>query len=220
MNDLPVLRVPHIAHPIAIDGDVTKPVWRGIGPAVLVPTIGSDQKVQRTELRACWTEGWLYVAFDCVDRDVWGTFLLRDEPLYEEEVVEAFLSPTGDIRHYIELEVSPRNVVFDGRVHSPDLHRGTMTVDKEWDLPGMVTAVRVRGTLDRRDDVDEGWSVEIAIPFAGLPEAAPPKAGTEWRGNFYRIDLVDPPEFTAWSPTLGTSPNFHVPKRFGTLRFE
>ena len=34
----------------------------------------------------------------------------RDDPLYDEEVVEAFLCPTGDLRHYFELEVSPLNV--------------------------------------------------------------------------------------------------------------
>jgi hypothetical protein len=216
---LPTLVAHRVASPVEIDADLTKPVWRSIAPAVLTPATGEAQHVQRTEVRACWTTGWLYLAFDCADRDVWGTYCVRDEPLYEEEVVEAFLSPTGDLARYVELEVSPHNVVFDARVFSPELKRSSMTVDRGWDLPGLVTAVQVRGTLDRRDDVDEGWSVEIAIPFAGLPEAREPTPGTEWRANFYRIDRADPPEFTAWSPTLVRPADFHVPARFGILRF-
>lgn len=219
MNDLPVLVAHRIDHHLQIDGDLSKPVWKHIEPALLRPTTGEPQTVQRTELRACWSVDWLYLAFDCADRDVWGSYTGRDDPLYEEEVVEAFLCPTGDLTHYIEIEVSPRNTVFDACIHSPDLHRNAMQVDKEWNLEGLSTAVSVRGTLDRRDDVDQGWSAEIAIPFSGLPGAAPPVRGSEWRANFYRIDRAEPPEFTAWSPTLQVPADFHVPRQFGYLLF-
>ena len=61
-------------------------------------------------MRACWSESHLYVGFYCVDADIWGTYAARDDPLYEEEVVEVFLCPSGDLRHYFEIEVSPRRV--------------------------------------------------------------------------------------------------------------
>ncbi len=176
-----------------------------------------DYPYQPTSLRACWSAARLYLGFQCIDRDIWGTYTRRDEPLYDEEVVEAFLSPTGDVRHYYELEVSPRNVLFDARVHSPDRVRATMQVDPSWDCGGIQTAVRVEGTLDDRADRDRWWSVEIAIPFGAFPEAPPPQAGVVWRANFYRIDRTTPPEFSAWSPTLENPPNFHVPDRFGYL---
>jgi hypothetical protein len=47
-----------------------------------------------------------------------------------------------------------------------------------------------------------------------------PHAGDTWRGNLYRIDAGPPPEFTAWSPTMRTPPDFHVPARFGRIVFE
>ena len=137
------------------------------------------------------------------------------------------MCPTGDLRHYYEFEVSPRNVIFDARVFSPDLHRGTMEVDIDWDCRGLETAVYVEGELhttapdtrDRRAPGVSWWNVEIAIPFAAFPEVNPPKPGDIWRANFYRIDRSEPPEFTAWSPTLESPPNFHVPERFGYLQF-
>jgi hypothetical protein len=217
---LPTYRCRHIANPITIDGNLQKPEWQAIEPVMLQPVTGETAgSFQPTTFRACWTDSHLYLAFHCEDRDIWGTLTERDAPLYNEEVVEAFLCPTGDLRHYYEFEVSPRNVIFDATVYSPDLHRKTMKVDTSWECPGLEAAVIVQGTLEDRTDVDEWWSLEIAIPFAAFSEVQPPQPGDSWRANFYRIDRATPPEFTAWSPTLETPANFHVPERFGFLQF-
>jgi hypothetical protein len=233
--------------PFPIDGDVRKPPWSDIAPVWLLPADGSavepfweDSRIaaifavnepgddpdtrglpyQPTAFRACWTGTHLVLAFQCVDRDIWSTFSRRDEMLCEQEVVEAFLSPDGDLARYCEFQFSPRNVVFDALIHNPDLHRATMTLDTSWNCEGLETAMRVVGTLERRTDVDLWWSAEIAIPFNGLPRARKPEPGDEWRGNFYRIDAGPPEQFTAWSPTLESPANFHVPARFGRIVFE
>jgi hypothetical protein len=174
---------------------------------------------QLTAFGACWSETHLYLAWRCMDTDVWSTYTERDQALYEQEVVEAFLCPTGDLRHYFELNISPANILFDARIFSPDMHRGTMEVDPEWDCPGLRTAVVVYGSLNDRTDVDSGWTAEAAIPFTAFPEAARPSPGDEWRANFFRIDRAVPAEYTCWSPTRETPANFHVPQRFGILRF-
>jgi hypothetical protein len=66
----------------------------------------------------------------------------------------------------------------------------------------------------------EGWMAEFFIPFAllrGLGNV-PPKPGTAWRGNIYRIDYdAAPPSHWAWSPITG--PSFHNFREFGTLVF-
>jgi hypothetical protein len=228
LNGLPLHRCLYVTSPPQVDGDLQKEVWRAIAPEPLLDVTGRSADCQPTELRVYYTDSHLYVAFHAKDRDIWGTYSERDTPLYDEEVVEVFLSPTGDVRHYYEFEVSPHNVVFDAKVYSPDLHRGTMRVDTSWDCPDLQTAVRVHGTVhdsppstERRvPSTISAWSVEIAIPFAAFPEVLPPKPGDVWRANFYRIDRAERPEFTAWSPTLEDPPNFHVPERFGHLVFE
>jgi len=235
--ELPTYHARRMDSPSVIDGDIDKPAWQSVETVSLAPAIGEAKAgaaaaavLQPTALRVGWTETHLCIAFHCSDREIWGTYRQRDDALYEEEVVEAFLSPTADVAHYYEFEVSPHNVVFDARVTSPDLDRTTMTVDTSWDCPGLQTAVQVSGPLhdgrpsdgaSESSDAEPGWwSVEIAIPFAAFPETGVPQPGEMWRANFYRIDRAEPPEYSAWSPTLQVPADFHIPARFGYLVFE
>lgn len=217
---LPRYTVRRAPGPIAIDGALDDPGWGGIAAASpLLLSDGSGTPTQETEVRACWDDECLYVSFACKDTDIWGRFEKRDDPLYEEEVVEVFLCPTGDLRHYFEFELSPNNVLFDARVFNPEGDRRTMLVDREWNAAGIRTAVRVSGRINDRASRDIGWIAELAIPFRDLGLAGPPAPGTVWRANFYRIERGEVTEFTAWSPTFRDPPDFHVPERFGELLF-
>ena len=213
---------------IVIDGSLDDAGWSGVPP--MSPfRLSEDGGVPRydTQCKACWDDERLYVAFSCKDPDVWGAIEERDGAIYDEEVVEAFLCPTGDLRHYFEFEVSPNNVVLDVKVFNPDFKRETMLLDFDWNAAGWQTAVRVSGTLDDRSDTDLGWICEMAIPWRDLGLDGPPSEGDVWRANFYRIERAgeepthgDPvEEFTAWSPTRVSPPDYHVPQRFGELVF-
>lgn len=179
----------------------------------------------RASVETAWTDERLLVLFTCAEEHVWATHTARDAPLYEEEVVEVFLAPTGDVRHYYELEVSPANVLFDARVKSPDLDRKTMQVETRWTCAGLETRAHVDGTLGRTSPADgeppsaSGWRAALSIPFAAFSEVAPPRPGDQWRANFYRIERSREVSYAAWSPTLERPANFHVPARFGVLRF-
>lgn len=175
---------------------------------------GSGPAVQQTRLRLCWDAEALHVRFDCEDRDAWGTYRQRDDPLYEEEAVEVFLAPgEADPSEYFELEVSPLGTLFDARIHNPTSRRADMTADRAWDCPGLRWAAG-RG-VDRQD-----WWATLAIPWSGLlPGTEPPRI---WRANFYRIERPrdGAPEFSGWSPTLVRPADFHKPARFGVLELE
>ncbi|HEV2852663.1 MAG TPA: carbohydrate-binding family 9-like protein [Thermoanaerobaculia bacterium] len=176
---------------------------------------GSGPAVQQTRLRVCWDGEALYVRFDCEDRDAWGTYERRDDPVYEEEAVEVFLAPgEEDPTRYFEFEVSPLGTVFDARIHNPTSRRADMTADPSWDCPGLRWAA---GRSRKRQD----WWAVLAIPWAGLLSAVEelPKV---WRANFYRIErprngAESEPELSAWSPTLTRPADFHKPARFGVL---
>lgn len=240
-----MLVVPRVAGRIRVDGDLDKAPWRDLAPVWLLPShgragslaeAGVDEAVARaqlgpgagpldprvawqpTALRTCHDGARLYVAFHCVDRDVFGSYTGRNEPIYEEEVVEAFLAPGPDPRRYVELEANPLGAWFEARVASPDGRRDTMRVDRDWVCAGWQRAVRVAGDLARRDGRHVGWRVEWAIPFASL-DAAPPGPGARWRANFTRIDRAGGGQYAAWSPTLAEPADFHVPDRFGVLEF-
>ncbi len=171
---------------------------------------GSGPAIQQTRVRVAWDDAALHVRFDCEDRDAWGTFERRDDPIYEEEAVEIFLAAgTADPFDYFEFEVSPRGVLWDGKVHNPTSRRADMVVDKSWNCPEIRWAT---GRSGRRQD----WWAALAIPWRGV---APGELPRLWRANFYRIERPrdGEPEFSAWSPTLTSPPDFHQPARFGTL---
>jgi len=145
-----------------------------------------------TEAAMVWDDENLYVAFSCADPEMWTTFSNEDDPLWGEEVVEVFIDPDGDGKNYLELEVSPLNVVVDLKIIEL---QPKWNSDIDWDIPGLQTAVKAYGTVNDSTDTDIGWNVEIAIPFAAFaditPEAArPPKPGEQWRLNLYRIERV------------------------------
>lgn len=157
----------------------------------------------------------LNVLFSAADDYVVATHREHDAPLYEEDVVEAFIAPL-DLTAYYELEVNPLGTIFDAAVDSPDGARATMRVDRSWTCEGLAAMLR---------STKEGgglYTVEtlIRIPFAALGVEAP-RDGARWRANFFRIDRHPErgDEFTAWHPTLRVPADFHVPSAFGTLLF-
>lgn len=176
---------------------------------------GNGPALQRTEARLGHDGQTLHVRFDCEDRDIWGSYTERDDPLYEEEVVELFLAPgEEDPVLYFEIEVSPLGVLFDARIENPGPSRAQMRVLRDWDCPGIAW----RAESDRRSN---RWSAEIAIPWRSLcPRSAalPPM----WRGNLYRIERTrgEAAELSCWSPTFTDPPDFHRPARFGFLEVE
>ncbi len=214
-EDTPTYHCPKVPAPPAVDGNPDDPAWQ-IGPPVrLVLTQTGDPASKETIVRMCWDDGYLYISYACEDQDVWSTYTERDDPIFNEEVCEAFLCPHGDLSNYFEINVSPRNVVFDSTIFIPGHPTGRS--DAGWNCEGLRTAVRVDGTLDCRTDIDRAWYAQMAIPFVAVGRATP-QPGEQWRANFYRIERT-PLEFQAWSPTYVDPPSFHVPARFGTIVF-
>jgi hypothetical protein len=150
----------------------------------------------------------LLIRFDGRDDGIVATYTNRDEPLWREDVFEVFLASRDPPTRYYEFEVNPLGTLFDARVESPDLRRASMRVDPAWDCPGL--EARVTRNANR-------WSALLRIPLEPLAESAAATASC-WRANFYRIDRGSPDEYSAWSPTLADPPDFHVPRKFGSLR--
>jgi hypothetical protein len=169
-----------------------------------------------TNLVVWFDDAHLFILFSAADDYVQSTHLTHDAPLYEEDVVEAFLSPETPLRYY-ELEASPRGTLFDARIESPAGVRSGMIVDRDWTCEGLVAAVRRVTESSGTTTVD----TLLRVPFAALGRVTP-VPGETWKGNFFRIDRhpTRGDEYSAWQPTLKTPADFHVVASFGTLRFE
>jgi Carbohydrate family 9 binding domain-like len=196
---------------MTVDGLLLEPSWdRAERTGRFVRSIDGKTAAAATEARLLWDEEALYAAFQCEDKDVATPFTSDDQPLYTSNVVEIFLNPSGDLAHYVEIEVAPSNAIFDARFTG---RRAGM--DLGWSSRAR-HAVRIDGTLNDPRDVDRGWTVELAIPFAALPGAPHPRKGDEWRFNLYRL-RQPPGEGQAYSPPM--IGDFHALDKFATLRF-
>ncbi len=214
---LPTYKVGRRKGAIRIDGILDEPDWknaRSTGP--FVRSIDGAPTKYRTEAKLLWDDEFLYVAFTCEDQDVWSDYTKHDDKIYEEEAVELFVDADGDGKTYNELEIAPTNATFDA--YFPARRQG---MDLSWES-GMVSAVKVDGTLNDPSDVDKGWTAEAKIPlksFASVPHM-PPKIGDKWRINLYRLDWYDHRkmnEGSAFSPLY--QGDFHNLPRFGWLEF-
>ncbi len=227
---LPTYVCKRAAGKIVVDGKIDEPSWAAAETMQLVLREGTGAPKHATTAKALWNDEYLYVAFQCTDPDIWATLSKHDDPLWREEVVEVFLDPKGDHNPYFEIEVNPLNAVVDLRLMRDlkGLNGQGFMRSTTWDCKGMITATSVKGEVHSWQttlDPDGQWSVELAIPFAGLDALpnSPPKNGDVWRANFYRIErpaaeAEQDDEYICWSPIV-TSPSFHTVERFGYLRF-
>jgi hypothetical protein len=218
--DLPRYVCSRASHPLQIDGDLMKIAWRAAPEVELVRVVDAASPRQRTGLRLLWDDQHLYAAFRVADDDLRATHTRRDAPLWEEEVVELFLDPWGAERLYVEIEVSPANVVFDAlvvnRARGGETRRDLDAL-RGWRCRGLRTAARVDGVLNG-GPVSRGWEVELAIPLRALAPRLEPAPGVEWRFNAFRVDRsAHGDELQAYSPT--GRPDFHLPDRFAVLAF-
>lgn len=216
--------------PIKLDGKLDEAAWKdapSTGPFVNTLT-GAPSEVG-TEARMLWDDKYLYVAFENADTDVWSSLSKHDDKLWTQEAVELMIDADGDGKGYIELQVAPNGNVFD--TYLPQYRKYEDSIDpkrKPFSWNSKVNAkVTVDGTLNKHEDKDKSWTVELALPLedvkgmdtgAALPKL-PPAVGDVWRANMYRMDvpLGKPQQAVAWSPPLVG--DFHVLDKFGELIF-
>ena len=135
-----------------------------------------------------------------------------------DDCVEIFISPDKrEIGLYYGLEMNCRVVLYDC------LKISSGPLIKKFDMRQVKLATSLLGILNVAGDEDEGWSLEVAIPFGNFSDVVrdiPLKPGTSWRINLNRLDGVQPHrELSMWSPSGTEKPNFHVPERFGVVVF-
>ncbi|MGH9720461.1 MAG: carbohydrate-binding family 9-like protein [Bryobacteraceae bacterium] len=223
------------ASPIRVDGRIDDASWRRAAWTDWFVDIQGDQKPKprfRTRVKMLWDDEYFYVASDMEEPHVWGTLTQHDSVIFRDNDFEVFIDPNGDTLEYYEFEINALNTGWDLFLPKPYRHGGKAR--NEWEIPGLKTAVHVRGTLNDSRNRDKGWSVEIAFPWKVLSEyahkPAPPKEGDEWRVNFSRVEwrheVVDgkyqkvkglKEDNWVWSPQGAI--NMHIPERWGVVQF-
>jgi len=229
------------ASPVKVDGRLDEPAWdSAVWTETFVDIEGDDRPRPRFRTRAkmLWDDEYFYVAAEMEEPDVWATLTDRDSVIFHDNDFEIFIDPDGDTHAYYELEVNALGTPWDLMLIKP--YRDGGPAINAWDIAGLQVGIDVRGTINRAGDRDEGWTVEVAMPWKALREAAPnhqpPRPGDRWRVNFSRVEWqVDPsddryvkrtkpgstdplPEDNwVWSPQGAI--NMHMPERWGYVQF-
>ena len=210
-----------IERDLDISGKVDDPLWATAETARLNNPCNGEPGNFKSTAKLLYNDRYLYIAFECEDDYAWGTHTERDAPIWKQECVEVFICPSGIIRQYYEINVSPRNVVYDSFVLNGSAADGprNMISFEAYNTPGMVTKVHIDGELGVKGA--KGWSAEYAIPHSALigNMHLTPQSGDEWRLNLYRIDSYEEGKLDLYSWAEVEIRDFHRPWMFGTLIF-
>jgi hypothetical protein len=202
-----------------VTGDGKHDAWKKTD-WVAIPRKTKAGLPYETRFKVLYSPKGLYVLFDGVDKTLTTTGRKDFENLWEEDVFEVFL--WTDERHpvYFEYEISPLGYELPILVPNID---GTIMGWLPWHYDGprkIRKATSATGGKKESQAAVTGWSAEIFIPYELLQplKNVPPKPGTKWRANFYRMDYDDGKHtMWTWQPI---EINFHEYKKFGTLVFE
>lgn len=220
--------------PLRIDGRIDDPAWRKAAWTTSFVDIEGDAKPRpryRTRAKMLWDDEFFYVAAELAEPHVWATLTAHDSVIFRDNDFEVFLNPTGDGLNYFEFEINALNTGWDLFLAKPYKRGGK--ADNSWEIPGLQTAVQVRGTLNDPSDSDQGWTIEMAFPWAAFTaraKVARPSAGDAWRVNFsrveWRVEVVDgryrklpglKEDNWVWSPQGIV--DMHVPEHWGHVQF-
>lgn len=217
--------------PPVIDGELNDAAWRKAPWSTEFVDIEGDARPKprfRTRMKMLWDDRYLYVAAELQEPDVWGTLTEHDSVIFRDNDFEVFLDPGGKAIEYFEFEINALNTSWDLYLAKP--YRKGGKADNSWKIPGLRTGVKLNGTLNRPEDRDNGWTVELAFPwdaFRGRASANfPPRSGDVWRVNFSRVEWRSRPNVRArgekednwvWSPQGVV--DMHRPEQWGFVRF-
>jgi len=210
--------------PIDVDGHLGEDAWSQAprSPRFVDMTTGAPTLFD-TRAAMLWDDECLYIGLWLTETDVWSTGQERTGLVWQENAVEVFIAGPGAT---YELAINPTGAAlemfyiwkdsyqrggrydvpeFDLAVHRPMVFGGDAAPHHprglrwgffDWHLPGLQKGIQVDGTVNQREDVDAGWTVELAFPWRGMEHLAaeigrPPAVGDVWRIALARRQIID-----------------------------
>ncbi len=248
------------AGPIVVDGKLDEPSWKAVTRSPrFVDLISGKATIHDTRAAVMWDDEFLYVSYWIEDPLVQGKLTERDSPIYEDNDVELFVAG-ADAYYEFEINSLGTiyeglfiwQEAFESKGYSkiPELQqtrgdvkfqsfngvgltthpRGKRWAYLKWDFPELKSGVQVDGTLNEPRDRDRGWTVELALPWAGMKlltlgdgRSAPPKNGDVWRMDFSRFnqfkEAAPADDSGGWAWSAHGVWDSHVPEVFPFITF-
>jgi hypothetical protein len=192
--------------------------WREAG-WVALGRRDADGHPYDTRFKAVYSGTGLYFLIEGTDRALTATMNEDFMDLWNEDVFEVFLWTDERYPTYFEYEISPlgRGLPilipnFGGQF------LGWRPWHYERDRLTRKATTTIGGPKEPHAAI-QGWRAEFFIPYALLRplQNVPPKPGTRWRANVYRMDY-DNGRRSQWE-WAHVEKSFHEYERFGDLVF-
>ena len=199
---------------MTMDGKLDEKEWQSAEWTDEFVDIEGDKQplpYYKTRVKMLWNDTYLYIAAQLEEPHLWATYTERESVIFHENNFEVFIDPNGDTHNYYEYEVNALGTEWDLMMTKPYRYNGLPI--SAWDLAGLKKGINLQGTLNDPSDIDTGWTIEMAIPWKTLKEAATrgpgPFAGDKWRVNFsrveWRLDVIDGEYSKTINPETGNS---------------
>lgn len=227
---------------IKIDGLENELSWKSLQWSEdFVDIEGSLRSIpeHKTSMKILWDEQYFYIYAKMEEPHIWATLTNRDTIIYLDSAFEIFIDPDGSAHNYYEFQVNANNTLWDLFMLWSYREKQGPNFLSQWDAKGIQHAVHIEGSLNDASDLDDHWSVEMAIPWSAIQEMAPrrkaPQNNDQWRMNFARVDwtmkIVNgkyeklrqdngdffPEQYSAWSPHGERA--MHKPEWWGYVQF-
>ncbi|WP_257657114.1 carbohydrate-binding family 9-like protein [Parapedobacter lycopersici] len=255
-DSIPTYTAQRIKQAPVIDGKLDEAVWENAPRSSrFVDLIHGTETYMDTRAAVLWDDDYLYVGYWLEEPNVTATLTERDAPIYQDNDAELFIAGADG---YYEFEINSFGTIYEvlffwqeefekkgyGQLAELDTTRegvrpfngvgyknhprGKRIGFWNWDFPGLQSAVHINGTINKPDDTDKGWTVELALPWKGLEllakgdgRALPPKDGDVWRMDFSRFNThkKDTTDSGGWAWSSHGVWDSHVPECFTYITF-
>jgi hypothetical protein len=208
------------SRPIKINGRIDEVAWEEAEELKDFAVYWQKRKAKTaTRARLLWNKSYFFFAAEMEDTDLYADVTEHNGITWESDVFEIFLKPSKKKLAYYEFQVNAANTQLE--LFLPSRGSGGYRRFARSTRLGMVSAVKLRGTLNKWEDTDKGWTVEGRIPWKAFkPTGGRPKPGAKWRFALCRYDYskdLDYPELSSTAPL--TQSNFHRYEDYGVLHF-
>ncbi len=212
--------------PITLDGVGNEEAWKDaeLIDAFYKPWDKENFKARSaTKARLLWDREYLYFLAEMEDTDLYADVTEHDGMTWDNDVFELFFKPADDKPGYYEHQVNAAGTVMD--MFLPRRNAGgykRFIADGEFHIEAKVS---LKGTLNKWQDKDEGWSVEGRIPWRDFSRTGGrPEVLEKWKFALcrydYSVDFEGPDLVTCAPLDSKPHPDFHHFEDYAVLKFE
>lgn len=185
---------------ITIDGILDEKCWKDAGTLNFFIPVNGQPALSKSEGKILRDDDFIYVSIKAFDQDIKSKFTKRDSSTYKDDCLEIFFMDCNSTETISKnsacynFEINALGTILDA--FHPDHYAFKEYRDEQavgvldWNCTKMQIGIKIEGTINDDTDEDKFWTIEVAIPFAGMPSLnnKSPKDDDIWHFLLARYD--------------------------------